>query len=163
MKTKYLPLLFIGLMIAGLVSCKKGAQTPVVGKWTETKLRLYEDNGNAVIYDTTYLQPFTNFDYIQFNNNNTCVTSTDHYYYPNTDGYPKNPQQIAPQSFSFNYTAVGSKYVLTPQTTLVNPGGFITADTVIVTGENTLMLRSVSYGHIVGPVKTVADSYYTKQ
>jgi hypothetical protein len=162
MKTKHLLLLCI-VLIAGFTSCKKSTQTPVLGKWNQTKLRLYELNGNVTVYDTTYLQPFTSFDYLQFNDNSTVVTSTDHYYYPNTDGYPKDPQQIPQQTSTLDYTKVGAKYVLTPQTTLINPGGFITADTVIVTGSNTLMLRSVSYGHFVGPVKTIADSYYTKQ
>jgi len=162
MNMKHLPLLLV-VLITGLASCKKGAQAPVLGKWNQTKLRLYELNGNVALYDTTYLQPFTSLDYIQFNDNSTVVTSTDHYYYPNTLGYPKDPQQIPAQSSIFDYTEVGAKYVLTPQTTVITPGGFITADTIIVTGANTLMLRSVSYGHSIGPIKSVADSYYTKQ
>ena len=161
MKTKYLPLLFI-ILISALTSCKKEQSSPVSGKWQETKLRIYEvDDTNAILFDTTYLRPFTSFDYLQFNNNNTVAIGTDHYYYLNSPGSPKAPQAITPVSSEMNYTAAGSGYVLTTQSMLVNPGGFDVRDTVTLQSANALLLRSVFYSHLPG-IKTITDSYYTK-
>jgi len=77
---KHLPILLI-ILTATLASCKKEPQGALSGKWQETKLVLYQDSANVVLYDTTYLQPFTNYDYIQFNSNSTCTIGNDHYYY----------------------------------------------------------------------------------
>jgi hypothetical protein len=159
MKRKYLALLFV-ILISGIASCKKEKSSPVLGKWQQIKLRTYEDSSNVILYDTSYLHPFTNFDYIQFNNNSTCIIGIDHYYYRNSPGLPKVPQLITPVSSSMNYSAAGYQYVLNTQSSLVNFGGFVTADTVFLDG-NTLLLHSVFYLHTPG-LKLITDSYYTK-
>jgi hypothetical protein len=162
MKYTYLLLIIAGL-VTGLVACNKGSnKSPVAGKWQETKLRLYAtDSTGAFLYDTTYLQPFTGSDYIQFNNNGTCVISNDYYYYPNEAGEHVAPQKISPTSSTMNYTVVGSTYVLSQQSHLVNPGGFDVRDTISVINTNTLFLHSILYSHVPG-VKAISDSYYTR-
>ena len=161
MKTKYLPLLFI-IFISVSASCKKEKSSPILGKWRETKLRIYQvDSTNTLLYDTTYLHPFTSFDYLQFNVNNTVTIGNDHYYYLNAPGLPKAPQAITPVSSEMNYAVAGAAYVLTTQSLLVNPGGFDVRDTVTVQNLNTLQFRSVFYAHVPG-IKIITDSYYTK-
>ena len=148
-----------------ITSCKKDNKSSVVviGKWQETKLRIYAtDSTGAFLYDTIFLQPFTASDFIQFNSNNTCITGTDYYYYPNQpNGQEIPPQKITPVTSVMNYTAVGSKFVLTPQSTLTNPGGFDVRDTISTINSNTLLYHSVAYSHVPG-IKTMADAYYTK-
>jgi hypothetical protein len=162
MRHKYLLLIIAGLTFS-LVSCKKESNKyPVIGKWQETKLRLYStDSTGAFLYDTTYLQPFTSADFIQFNNNGTVVIGTDHYYYPNAPGEHVPPQKITPITSAMNYTAVGSKFVLTSQSTLINPGGFDVRDTIYSINPNTLLFHSIIYSHMPG-VKFISDAYYTK-
>ena len=162
MKNKYL--LIIGSLLLALAACKKsGNNYPVIGKWQETKLRIYETDGSgAYVYDTTFFHPFTGSDYIAFNNSGTCTTSSDYYYYPTEDGHRIPPQKIQPQLSAFNYIAVGSKYVLTTQSNLINPGGFIVRDTVMTLDAHTLLLHSISYGHSISAATVVYDSYYSK-
>ena len=161
---KYLPVLFIVLATA-FVSCQKVQQAPATlsGKWKETKLVVYEKNANVVLWDTTYLTPFTSSDYILFNDNGTCVSGSDFYLIdaPNGLGYSKTTQTITPSTFNFDYSAYGPVYVLTPNPNPVNFAGITTADTVSIKG-NTLLLHAVDYGpdHAVN---SVFDSYYTKQ
>ncbi len=161
---KYLPILFIALATA-FVSCQKVQQAPAAlsGKWLETKLAVYERNGNVVLWDTTYLTPFTSFDYIQFNDNGTSVSGSDFYLIdaPNGLGYSKTTQTITPSTFNYDYSAYRSVYVLTPTANPINFAGITTADTVSIHG-NTLLLHAVDYGpdHVVN---SVFDSYYTKQ
>jgi hypothetical protein len=145
-------------------ACKKDDKSvAVIGKWQETKLRIYAtDSTGAFLYDTTFLQPFTSSDYIQLNNNNTCIIGADYYYYPNQpNGQEVPPQKITPVTSVFNYITIGSKFVLTPHSTLVNPGGFDVRDTVSTINSNTLLYHSVGYPHIPG-VKNVVDAYYSK-
>ena len=153
------------IVVVGLAACKKDNNSSVViiGKWQETKLRIYAtDSTGTFLYDTTFLQPFTASDFIQFNSNNTCITGTDYYYYPNQpNGQQTPPQKITPTTSVFNYKTLGSKFVLTPQGTLVNPGGFDVRDTVSTINSNTLLYHSVGYSHIPG-IKTIADAYYIK-
>jgi hypothetical protein len=94
---KYLPILFIVLATA-IVSCKKEQQAALSGKWQETKLVIHLYNANVVSWDTTYLTPFTSFDYIQFNDNGTCATVSDFYLIdaPGGLGYSKTTQAITP-------------------------------------------------------------------
>jgi len=158
-------LFIIVILIIGLASCKKGNDaSAIIGKWQQTKLRLYEfDDNNVISYDTTYLAPFTNLDYAQFNMNGTCNLSSDHYYYPNdNEGYPKTAQ-ATPQSIeTWKYTRVGTKYALSSTSNLINPGGFDIRDTVSLINENTLLLRVSNYGHGGGHVYSISDSYYTR-
>ena len=157
-------LLTIAALTIGLTACKKsGNNYPVVGKWQETKLRMYEtDDFGALVYDTTFFHPFTSSDYISFINNGKCTISSDYYYYPTEDGHQIPPQKIPAQLSAFNYIAVGSKYVLTTQSNLINPGGFIIRDTVITLDAHTLLLHSISYGHSISAAAIVYDSYYSK-
>ena len=125
MKHKYLPLIITALMFTQVACKKDGNKYPIVGKWQETKLRLYaKDSAGAFLYDTTYFQPFTSADFIQFNNNNTCIIGTDYYYYANPHGQAQFPPQKIPAITStMNYAEVGFKYVLTStsQSILFNP------------------------------------------
>lgn len=162
MKYKYLPLI-VACIATCLAACKKGNNTyAIVGKWQETKLRLYAlDSTGAFLYDTTYLQPFTSADFIQFNNNRTCVLGSDYYYYPNQQGEQVPPQKIPANTSTMNYIPVGAKFVLTTQSTLVNPGGFDVRDTVTVIDPGTLLLHTILYSHQPG-VKAITDAYFTK-
>jgi len=161
---KYLPVLFIVLATA-FVSCKKEQQVQVAlsGKWLETKLVVYKQNVNVVLWDTTYLTPFTSFDYIQFNDNGTSVSGSDFYLInaPNGLGYSKTTQTITPGTYNFDYSAYGSVYILTPNPNPVNFAGITTADTVSING-NTLLQHVVDYGpdHMAN---SVFDSYFTRQ
>ncbi|HTE01552.1 MAG TPA: hypothetical protein VK668_19830 [Mucilaginibacter sp.] len=164
MKHRYL-LLVIAIAATGLAACKKensgGSQYPIVGKWQQTKLRIHIQGTNgATLADTTYLQPFTSFDYAEFKSNGTCLVGTDHYYYPNWEGYPSTPQAIPPNVAAWNYTAAGANFVLSPQSNLTNPGGFVSTDTVSVTNPNILLLHSIFYSH--SGIVTTTDSYYTR-
>ncbi|MGZ3765919.1 MAG: hypothetical protein ACXVB0_08115 [Mucilaginibacter sp.] len=163
MKYKCL-LLMISVIAINLIACTKGGNKyPIVGKWKETKLRMYgQDGTGAFLYDTTFFHPFTNADFIQFNNNNTCLIGADYYYYANLAGQPKiAPQKIDPNTSTMNVTAVGSDFVLTTQSTLTNPGGFDVRDTVSVINSNTLLFHSVAYSHVPG-YKDIVDAYYTR-
>jgi len=161
---KYLPILFIVLATA-FVSCQKDLTVPATlsGKWMETKLVIHKMNANVVLWDTTYLTPFTNADYMQFNDNGTAVSGSDFYLIdaPSGLGYSKTTQTITPSTYNFDYSANGSVYILTPSPNLVNFAGIAVADTVSIKG-NTLLLHAVDYGpdHLVN---SVFDSYYTKQ
>jgi len=157
---KHLPILLI-ILTATLASCKKEPQGALSGKWQETKLVLYQDSANVVLYDTTYLQPFTNYDYIQFNSNSTCTIGNDHYYYVNSPGSPKVPQAFTPVSSTSNYSAYGTVYIVNTTGGIANPGGFVSADTLSVSG-NTILLHSVFYAHVPGFV-SITDSYYTRE
>ena len=162
MKNNYLILLLI--ISAGLFSCKKeGTKTAVSGKWFENKLRIYAtDSTGKFLYDTTFLQPFTASDYLQFNNNGTCVISTDYYYYPNQNGQQIPPQKITPAASLMNFTAVGTKFVLTSQSTLTNPGGFDIRDTVSTINAQTLVRHTVVNTHVPG-YTSYSDAYYTRK
>lgn len=162
MKSKRLLLAIIGTILCFTACHKSGTDSPVVDKWQQTKLRLYGDSAGAIIYDTTYTQPFTISDYIQFYTNGTCNTATDHYYYPNTQHYPVLSQSIAVSIATWKYSAIGgSTYVLNQQINLINPGGFKVTDTVRILNAHSLWLHSVFYSHIPGYTQ-VSDSYYEK-
>ena len=162
MRYKYLLLIIIALA-TGLTACKKESNKyPIVGKWQQTKLRLYQLNSTGtILYDTTYLRPFTSLDFVQFNNNNTGTESTDHYYYPNQPGQPKTPQLIPATVAKWNFTVVGSQYVLSAPGNLINPGGFDVRDTVYLPDPNTLLIHQVFYSR-TGVFKSISDAYYTK-
>jgi hypothetical protein len=159
---KYLLILFIVLATA-FVSCKKEQQASLAGKWQETKLVIYLDNANVVLWDTTYLTPFTSFDYVQFNDNGTSVMGSDFYLIdaPGGLGYSKTTQTIPPSTNNFDYSAYGSVYVLTPNPNVANFAGITTGDTVSIHG-NTLLMHVVDYGPD-RVSKSVYDSYFTRQ
>src|ERR1700678_3573126 len=81
-----------------LLSCTKQYQPPitVISKWREVKLRLYEVENGKTVYDTTYINPFTGLDYMQFNSDGTCYIGQDYNYFPNLPVYPKKPEPITP-------------------------------------------------------------------
>lgn len=154
-----LPLL-VSLLI--WASCKSDGVGPaVVGRWQQVKLHIYQVDNGSIAYDTTYLHPFTNADFIQFFGNGTCTIGNDHYYYPNILNYPKTPQLIPAITSTMNYSASGIFYLLTPQSTITNPGGFVSTDTVSVSNTGILLLHSVFYTHVPGII-SVSDSYYQK-
>jgi len=162
MKLKY-TLLLIAALVTGLLSCKKGSNSaPIVGKWQETKIRMYELNNASIVYDTTYFHPFTSLDYVQFNADGTANFSSDHYYYPNQYGYPTTPQAIDQLIDTLTYTSTGNKYILNNTNQPLNYSGFILTDTAYVTG-NTLLIRFINYGISNNDGhQDVTDSYYTR-
>jgi hypothetical protein len=168
MKPLYTLLILVSITVS-VAACKKGSNTinnaPIAGKWQETKLRLYEfDDNNVIAHDTTYLSPFTNLDYVQFNSNGTCDLSSDHYYYPNDNsGYPTTPQPVKQSIGTLDYTSVGNnKYVLNSPPGPVNPGGFDIRDTATFIDKNTVLIRVSDYGHGGNHVYSITDSYYTR-
>lgn len=163
MKLRY-ALLLVTLLAIGLISCKKGnSSSPIIGKWRETKLRLYEVDSSKTIYDTTYLAPFTSQDYVQFTSNGTCYFSSDHYFYPNHLGYPTTPQAIPQSIDTIAYSSAGDgKYVIFTPNQPVNFSGFVMTDTAFVTG-NTMRIQFINYGiSQTGYHGAVSDSYYER-
>jgi len=163
MKNRYILLVLTALTV-GITSCKKGeSSAPIGGKWQEIKIRLYAlDTADRILYDTTYLAPFTNLDYVQFNVGGTITTSTDHYYYPNNYGYHITAQAIPQSIGTLGYTNIGGgRYVLSNISQLETPGGFYVTDTAFVTG-NTLRIHVVNYGHGTGGDQGITDSYYDR-
>ena len=162
MKIRY-TLLFAAGVICTLIACKKESNVSVIAKWQETKLRIYTLNAaGGILNDTTYSgQSFTSLDYAQFNSNGTCVISQSHYYYPADEGYPKDPQ-VAAYVGTLNYTPVGTSYILSSASNLVNPGGFVSTDTAKLAGPNNLLIHVSEYGHSLHNPATVYDSYYTR-
>jgi len=154
---KYLLILCI-VLTAAFVSCKKEQQATLPGTWLEKKLVLYTPGANGVLHDTTFLSPFTSFDYIQFNNNGTCVIGGD--FNINPPGHPNTIQAITPITENFSYSASGSVYVLTPNPIpTANFAGVYSTDTVSING-NTLLLHNINYGP--GGVLSMAYAYYTR-
>lgn len=163
MKQKLLLFILPALML-GIFSCKKGNMNntaSLTGKWQEIKLRIYIVDSGKITYDTTYLQPFTQLDYLQFKDEDSCVWSSDHYYYDNAPGEPKTPQLIAQSIINYRYTTIGGgKFVLnTP--TLLNPGGFVTTDTLLEVNSNNILVHNVFYSHAPG-YELITDSYFQK-
>jgi len=158
---KHLPIFMIALA-AAVASCKKEKQSPLAGRWQETKLVINVYSANTVVWDTSYLSPFTKFDYIQFNNNSNCVIGGDFDLIAKsgTPGYSK-PIQSNPGTSIFSYAADGSVYVLTSTTSQpVNFAGAFTTDTVSIHG-NSLLQHIVNYE---GPwINSTYDSYFTRQ
>jgi hypothetical protein len=163
MKQQYLLLLICaGALI--ITSCKKSSPgNAISGKWQETKLRIYGDSLGVITYDTTYTQPFTAADYIQFNFNGTCTVSSDHYYYPNTLGYPKTPTAVPAIAATFQYSASGpSSYTLVQQNAPANFSGITTTITIKMLSANTLVQQVVTYSRLPG-INQESDSYYQKE
>ena len=161
MKPKFI-FVIISAVLLGMISCKKlNNNYAPNGKWQETKVRTYVLDSGKITYDTTYLQPFTKLDYIQFTGN-LCSISIDHYYYDNEPGEPKTPQLISQSIQQFNYKAIGGgKFVLNTTTINLNPGGFESTDTVSEIGTNSIILHNVFWGH-GAQIYGITDSYYEK-
>ncbi|MBS1520964.1 MAG: hypothetical protein JST50_08215 [Bacteroidetes bacterium] len=155
---------FLIAISAVLFACKKDSNKPnIIGKWQETKLRLYgTDSTGALLYDTTYLAPFTALDYIQFNKNDTCLVGSDHYFYPNKPGNTNQPQPLQAGIAVFTYTPVGSKFVLLPQNLPNINSWYNVGDTVSNISANTLLFRSVIRSIAPG-YKIYQDAYYTRK
>jgi hypothetical protein len=148
-------ILIIALAVA-LTSCKKGNDYPIVGKWQQVKLRIYNQSYSGVISNDTTFQrsSFDSSNYAQFNNGGTCVVGLF---------YPAGPilyniltTNIPTQTY--NYARARSKYVLTLPTTLTYPSGFITTDTASLNG-NTVLIHGVLDNH---EFYSIYDSYYAK-
>ena len=142
-------------LLLGLAACKKDNDYPIVGKWQQVKLHLYNQSYAGVISNDTAFQrsAFDSLNYAQFNNGGTCIIGL---FYP----YPMYDLNIAANiaTVKYNYVRVGSKYVMTIPTTTTNPGGFVTTDTASVNG-NTLLIHSTFDNH---QFYAISDSYYTK-
>jgi hypothetical protein len=153
MKAKNI-IVVIGLVL-GLAACKKGNDYPIVGKWQQVKLRTYNQSYSGVISnDTTFERSrFDSTNYAQFNNGGTAIIGL---FYP----YPLYDLNIAANvaTVKFNYIRVGSRYVMTIPTTTTNPGGFITADTASLSG-NDVLIRSTFDNH---QFYNIAEAYYSK-
>ena len=164
MKHKILLLITSGVLLC-MIYCRKSNTNnsdALIGKWQEVKLRTYILDSGKITYDTTYVRPFTSLDYAQFNIRGTCELSTDHYYYVNAPGDPKNPQSIPQSIDTTNYNAIGNgKFTLNTQSTLTTPGGFITADTVSWINGNSILIHNVFYSHIPD-YESITDAYYQK-
>jgi hypothetical protein len=161
MNAKHLLTLFIISMTA-LTACKKSVNAPVIGKWKEVKLRVYNQDKTtgAISSDTTYqASAFGKFDYAQFSINNTCILSQTGLQYGST------PQPVAIQDTrNYTYAWTGSGFALTemPQNNeIINEVG--TSDTVSSVSSNSLIIHSVStYENPSVAYRTVGDAYYTK-
>lgn len=143
----------IGLVLS-LAACKKGNDYPIVGKWQQVKLRMYNKSYSGVISNDTTFQrsSFDSLNYAQFNNGGTAIIGL---FYP----YPMYNLNIAfIGTEKYNYVKTGSKYVMTIPTAATNPGGFITTDTASVNG-NTVLIHSTFDNH---QFYAVSDAYYTK-
>jgi hypothetical protein len=166
MKHKY-TLLFVTCLIFTLTACKKENNYPVIGKWQETKIRVYVTGPTGTITsDTTYSgQTFTNLDYIQFYSDGTAAESEDHEYFPTGPPYLKIPPDYLSTS-SYNYTSSASGYTLTPNYANVEmqsgPPGASQTITATVPNSNSLRIHMVDT-FIAPTVSTVVyDAYYTK-
>lgn len=164
MKHKILLLITSGVLLC-MIYCRKGNTgntDALTGKWQEVKVRTYVLDSGKLIYDTTYLQPFTNLDYVQFNSGGTCEISADHYYDVNTPGNPKTPQLIPQIIDTTHYTTIANgKFTLNTQITPPNPGGFTSADTISEINSNSILIHNVFNVHVPG-YEAITDAYYQK-
>ncbi len=151
-------IVIIGLIL-GLAACKNEGDNSLVGKWQEVKARAYYKSYSGVISDdTTYLSAaFDTTDYALFSANGTSVLSNHHVFEPTTANLTGSTVAYVSKE-SYNYTPVGFKYVLTTQTTLISPSGFITTDTLSRSG-NSILIHSVFDNH---QDYTITDAYYTR-
>jgi hypothetical protein len=154
---KFTPILAFIVLITLSTACKKGNDYPIVGKWQQVKLRMYNQSYSGVISNDTTFQrsSFDSTNYAQFNNGGTCVIGL-FYPYRCLNCYIA---YIATEKY--NYVPAGSKYVLTiptTPTTVINPGGFVKTDTASVNG-NTLLIHSTFDNH---QFYAISDAYYSK-
>ncbi len=149
-------------------ACKKESNSVIVGKWQETRLRIYTMNASGTIVDdTTYTgATFTNLDYINFESNGTCTESQDHEYFPAEPYYLKVPPYYLSTETLF-YKASGGVYSLTAPVTKVSSnviGNQSTGQTITATlsGSNNLLIHNV--GTFLNPSAStmVYDAYYTR-
>jgi len=151
---KFTPILVFIVLITLLNACKKGNDYPIVGKWQQVKLRMYNKSYSGVISNDTTFQraSFDSLNYAQFNNGGTAIIGL---FYP----YPMYDLNIAfIATEKYNYVKAGSKYVMTLPTTTTYPSGFITTDTASVSG-NMVLIHSTFDNH---QFYAISDAYYTK-
>jgi hypothetical protein len=147
-----------------MIYCRKGNTNDyaLTGKWQEVKLRTYILDSGKILYDTTYLKPFTNLDYVEFKAGDSCALSSDYHYYINSPSSPKTPQLMPQNIISNKYTALGGgKFVINTQSLLLTPAGFVSADTIFTDNSNNLIIHNVFYSHEPGQ-ESVTDEYYQK-
>jgi len=157
-------ILLIACVITSFFACKKENNYPVTGTWQETKLRVYTAApSGAILNDTTYSgSTFTSLDYIQFNNNGTCILSSDHEYSPGGHGLGSVPIYNLSRGM-LNYKAIGSNlYILVSSSNLINPGGFSSTDTVSMIDQNNLLSHNVNYSNFPTGSNIIYDSYYVR-
>lgn len=154
--------MLIGLII-GLASCKienqNAGDSSLIGKWQQVKLRTYEKSySGAVSNDTTYLSAaFDTTDYALFNSNGSCVLSNHYSYSPTTANLSGGTSYYVTKE-SYDYLPAGSKYILTLQTTLIYPSGFVTTDTLSLSGGGMIIHSTVDNHQFY----TIYDGYYSK-
>ncbi len=158
MQMKIRIVIIIGLAFC-FASCIKANKYPIVGTWGELKLRTYVQSYNGVITgDTSYVGPaFSHDDYAQFDNDGTGTIQLYHHYYPSTLEYLATAGNTATTNIKYNFSQVGSKYVLSQ--TPVNYGGFKT-DTVSLINGGGMLIHSISDNH---QFYIISDAYYAKQ
>ena len=155
-------------LLFAIISCKKENKTGtannavdqalVGGKWQEIKARAYsQDQTGTITNDTTYLAAaFTNLDYVQFFDNDTCVIATDYYYLP-----AAQQSAFAGQvnTVKFKYAVAGNVFLINQPS--INYGGFTTTDTATVSDQHHLFTHAVTRPP-VGTDKLIADAWYTR-
>jgi hypothetical protein len=159
MKHKILLLIISGVLLC-MIYCRKGNTgntDALTGKWQEVKLRTYTLDSGKITHDTTDLNSFTKLDYVQFNGKGTCEISVHEYYFT-PQGVYINSQSID----TGHYTAIGNgKFTLNIQSTLQNPGGFTSADTISEINSNSILIHNVFNVHVPG-YEAITDAYYQK-
>jgi hypothetical protein len=152
--------IIIGLAFC-LASCIKANKYPIVGTWQELKLRTYAQSYTGVITgDTSYVGPaFSHDDYAQFDNDGTGTIQLYHHYYPSTLKGLTGFENATPTAtiINYNFSQVGSKYVLTQ--TPVNYRGGIT-DTVSFVDGGGMLIHTISDNQ---QFYIISDAYYAKQ
>src|SRR6185312_9612459 len=157
-------ILLLTCLIFTLNACKKDSGSPILGKWQETKIRIYtKDASGVILNDTTYSgATFTSLDYVQFLSNVTCINSSDYEYYPSGEGFPKTPEHYV-SGGTLNYSLIEPRqYLLSAEGNLINPGGFVTTDTARLIDAHNLTIHFTNYGHSTTGQSVIYDSYYTR-
>lgn len=166
MKCKFT--ILVVCLAAFFTACKKENNSAIVGKWQETKVRIYTMNfSGTMVDDTTYTgATFTNLDFINFESNGTCTESSDHIYFAAEAGLSKVPYyNLSTETLS--YKSSGDNYTLIPPKVVVPPGVIgdqSTGQTITITlsGSNSMLIHTV--GTFLNPstATQVYDAYYVR-
>jgi len=160
MKNDYTIIFLMVDLILTIVACKKEQTLSIIGKWQQTKVRVYQvDYKGLILDDTTYSgQTFTNQDFVQFNSDGTCLIATSHYYYPAGQGFPKTPD-VYQDTIKWNFTGTWPKYGIEDT---IDLGGPSPTDTATASSPNNLVLHNVYPMYRFAGPKTIFDAYYTR-